>query len=75
MSLLENNAYLLADSGIDSAVPRREWQAARERVQQAMASGDGTAVAEELTKLGPLLAHHLPRGDDDVNELPDGVDA
>ena len=76
ISVLEQRVHLLPDSGIDEAVPRREWYTVRDNAQKSYGrGGDGHAVAKGLEPLIDLLAHHLPRADDDENELSDEVDA
>src|SRR5690606_17131616 len=75
VSLLERRAVLLPDTGVSAAVRRGGWGSAAAAVQRAMDErGDGAALAGALAPLGDLLALHLPRRPDDMNELPDEVD-
>jgi len=75
ISLLERRALLLADSGIEREVPRREWRVATAAIDRVVAAGgDGAEVARALASLADLLALHLPHATGDVNELPDEVD-
>jgi putative membrane protein len=74
VSLLERRAVLLADTGVEAQVDRREWRTAAAAVQQAMDRREGgVALAAALAPLGDLLALHVPRRPDDVNELPDEI--
>ena len=76
VSLLERRAVLLADTGVEAQVDRRDWQTAAAALQRAMdRGGDGAALAGALEPLAALLALHVPRRPDDENELPDGIDA
>ena len=76
ISLLERSIVLLADSGIDAAIPRREWETARAQLQRTMdRAASGKDIADALSELSEVFAHHLPRPHDDDNELADEVDA
>ncbi|HVU02342.1 MAG TPA: hypothetical protein VHE30_11350 [Polyangiaceae bacterium] len=73
VSLLERAAFVVADTGVTSAVPAEEWSARVAELDAAARRGKATAVARAVTALGPTLARPLPRSDDDVNELPDRI--
>jgi putative membrane protein len=73
VSILERRACVIADSGVTLKVPAAEWRAAVDEVERAALRSKATAVAAAITALGPVLARHLPRSHDDVNELPDEV--
>lgn len=72
LSMREHRAEILADSSIAEKVPPETWGHAMalmlaEIGQGRIADGMTAAVAE----VGRVLAEHLPRADDDKNELPD----
>lgn len=74
LSWLEQQAVVLADSGLPEAWRDGPRQTLEAELSAAMAAG-GVAVARVLQSAGPLLAEAAPRSADDVNELPDTIDA
>ncbi len=74
LSWLEQQAVVLADSGLPATWRDGPRQALEAELSAAMAAG-GVAVARVLQSAGPLLAEAAPRSADDVNELPDTIDA
>ncbi|HUS64247.1 MAG TPA: hypothetical protein VMZ28_06875 [Kofleriaceae bacterium] len=75
VSLLERRVQLIADSGIDQLVPRREWHTAAAALQAVLdVGGDGTGLARAMSVMRDVLAQHVPRAAGDVNELADEVD-
>ena len=75
LSMLERDAEVVPDSGIDLAAMGEEWTAAVSALRAAVARMDFALFHEKLLALGPLLGKAHPRRDDDVNELPDEVSA
>jgi putative membrane protein len=76
VSLLERELRVLPDRAIVEAVPAEAWRARVDAMSSVIERGGGVgALAAELTALAPLLGEGLPRAADDVNELPDAVDA
>jgi putative membrane protein len=73
VSLLERDACVVADTGVTTKVPAAEWKAAVGDIESAARRVKATTLARAITALGPVLARHLPRAHDDVNELPDEV--
>lgn len=74
LSLLERDAVVLGDSGVE----RKLSTEAHARIERALAAAiatGGAACARVLAELAPVLAAVLPRGDDDMNELPDALDS
>lgn len=72
LSLAEHRAEIIADAAIASKVSPEAWGLAMKAMldplrQGQMAKGMAAAVAE----VGNVLGEHFPRGEDDVNELPD----
>lgn len=69
VSVLEGVVEVRADMGIASCVPAGKWNKALLSLQGAHASKE--AFAAGFRALGAVLAEHLPRAEDDVNESPD----
>lgn len=72
LSLAEHRAEIIADAAIASKVSPETWGLAMKAMLDPlrdgrMAEGMVAAVAE----VGKVLGEHFPRGEDDVNELPD----
>ena len=65
-------AEVIADDGVAACVADDEWARRVAAIDAAVADG-GTATARAVGALGPLLGRLLPRGADDVNELPDDL--
>lgn len=76
ISLAERHAVFIPDLGVRERVPEAAWAAAADPVRLAVARG---ATAEQLAApiaaLGQACGRHLPRAEDDANELPDGVES
>jgi putative membrane protein len=74
LSLLEREAEVVPDRGIQQAVPPREWDERVAALQRALRAGEpGSVVAGHLRELGAVLAVALPRGADDTDELGNEV--
>ncbi len=62
---------VLTDHGVDARIPRGEWNAL---VHDAVAAAGPRqwqrCVEEILDRATPLLAEHLPAGDEDTDEIP-----
>jgi putative membrane protein len=72
LSLAEHRAEIVADEAIASKVDAAVWGDAMQAMLGHIRDGrvaDGMIAAVE--KVGTVLAAHLPRADNDVNELPD----
>ncbi|WP_202385596.1 TPM domain-containing protein [Altericroceibacterium endophyticum] len=72
LSMREHRAEILADEAIAAKVPPETWGDAMGAMLGHMKEGriaDGLAAA--VSEVGDVLAEHLPRADDDENELPD----
>lgn len=72
LSMREHRAEIIADESIASKVPAEVWGEAMGDMLGEIRDG---AIAEGLAvgirDVGFVLAQHFPRGEDDVNELPD----
>jgi putative membrane protein len=74
VSVLEREAALVADTGVEALAATAGWKNAVEGLERAVrAREDGVAVAARIRGLSTLLSSALARGADDVNELPDEV--
>lgn len=74
LSMGEHMAEIVADEAIYTRVADTEWGDAMAAMIEHVAAGrvtDGMIAAVE--KVGAILAGHLPRADDDKNELCDRV--
>jgi putative membrane protein len=72
LSLGEHMAEIVADEAIHSKVADTEWGDAMIAMTAQVREGriaDGMIAAVE--RVGMILSAHLPREEDDVNELPD----
>ncbi len=72
LSMRERRAQIIADEAIASKVPAEAWGEAMAAMLVHIKDGriaDGMCAGVE--KVGAVLAEHLPRQSDDVNELPD----
>ena len=72
-ALSEGKAIVVADTGIERAVPESTLSAWESRIRDAMAKG-GVATAEAIATMAATLATALPRAADDVNELADVIE-
>lgn len=72
LSMQEHRAHIMADEAIASQVAPEVWGEAMAAMLVEIKQGriaDGMIAAVE--RVGVVLAQHLPRADDDTNELPD----
>jgi len=74
LSAFEHRAVMVPDAGV---VPGEitGWADATGRLDRAFRAGDVDTFVTALAELGGVFAPALPHADDDVNELPDTVDA
>lgn len=76
VSLAERVAVVLADLGVRQAVPPAVWERAAAAVTDAVARGaPARELVAPLAGLAAVAGEHLPRAADDVDELPDEVNA
>lgn len=72
LSLLEHRAELVADEAIHAKVDPAVWgDAMRALIDEVKAGRPADGMARAVEMVGDVLAEHLPRRDDDQNELPD----
>jgi putative membrane protein len=72
LSLGEHMAEIVADAAVHAAVPDTEWGEAMIALVSEVREGriaDGMIAA--VGKVGAILGAHLPRAENDANELPD----
>ncbi len=74
LSLAERRAEIIADEAIASKVTPEVWGDAMHALLAPIRKGQvGEGMVAAIGKVGTVLAEHLPRADDDENELPDRV--
>lgn len=74
VSLLEREAEVVVDSGVEPLVATESWQHAVGGICQTVRLGeDATAVSRQVRELAGLLGAALVRADDDVDELANEV--
>ncbi|MDE2437177.1 MAG: hypothetical protein KGM49_13045 [Sphingomonadales bacterium] len=72
LSLAERRAEIVADEAIASRVSPEVWGEAMAALLGEIRAGQiGAGMIAGIGKVGDVLAQHIPRADDDVNELPD----
>lgn len=75
LSVLERDAEVVLDVGIDEASLGDDWKRAIAELRAAMKSLDFERALGAMRAFGPVLASVLPVRSDDVNELPDELSA
>ncbi|MFM5892973.1 MAG: TPM domain-containing protein [Novosphingobium sp.] len=74
LSLAEHRAEIVADDAIAAKVAPEVWGEAMATLVGGIRRGDAAAgLVGAIAQVGKVLAEHLPRAEDDVNELPDRV--
>lgn len=72
LSLAEHRAEIVADEAIASQVAPEVWGEAMAAMLAHLRRGDAASgLCAAIDKVGDVLALHLPRAEDDRNELPD----
>lgn len=72
LSMREHRAEIVADLPIAEKVSAEVWGAAMEDMLIEIKQGNiAEGMAVGVKDVGAVLAEHFPRGDDDMNELPD----
>lgn len=72
LSLDEKRAEIVADKAIAAKVDPSEWGEAMAAMLAEVREGRiGEGMARAVERIGVVLAHHLPRSEGDINELPD----
>jgi putative membrane protein len=75
LSTFEREAVVVPDVGIDAKALGEGWSKALLAIEASAKALDPDALESGIRALGPALAAAMPHRDDDVNELPDEVDA
>jgi putative membrane protein len=75
VSILERRVVVRTDEGLAALRDDAVWLEASAKLEAAVRRLDESSFLEALRKLGNDLARLSPRREDDVNELPDAVDA
>ena len=72
LSMHEHRAEIVADEAIASEVEPEVWGEAMAAMLERIKVGHlAEGMAAGVAKVGEVLAQHLPRHEEDVNELPD----
>ncbi len=72
LSMREHRAEIVADQSIAAKVPAEVWGEAMGDMLALIRKGDvAEGLAIGIRDVGFVLAEHFPRGENDVNELPD----
>ena len=72
LSMLEHRAEIVADEAIHSRVEAEVWgDAMAALIDEVKAGRTGEGMAIAVTKIGAVLAAHLPPTHDNPNEIPD----
>lgn len=72
ISLFERRVHVLADRGINQAVPKETWDEIVQMVTAGIRCGQACeALCAAIKRCGDLLEEQFPRKADDTNELPD----
>jgi putative membrane protein len=72
-ALAERTAVVIADSGVERAVPQSALDAWQDQIGDAIGRG-GVATADAVAAMAHAFAAALPRAADDVNELQDAIE-
>jgi putative membrane protein len=68
----EHRAEILADAAIAAKVAPEVWgEAMAAMLAELKQRRVGHGIVAAVERVGAVLAEHLPRAEDDVNELPD----
>lgn len=74
-SLLEQRVFLLADRGLEHALPQAVWQTLQADANAIFrAKHPEQALLQALANAADALARYLPVREGDLNELPDRLD-
>jgi putative membrane protein len=72
LSMREHRAEIVADDSIAAKVPAEVWGEAMGDMLSHIRKGHvAEGLAAGIRDVGFVLAEHFPRGEDDINELPD----
>lgn len=72
LSMREHRAEIVADEAIAAKVEAEVWgEAMADMLAEIRRGRVGEGLAAGVHDVGKVLAQHFPRGEDDVNELPD----
>src|SRR3546814_9128445 len=72
VSLREHRADIVADEAIAAKVAPAVWGEAMAALIERIRAGEpGAGMAEAVKRMGVVLAEHVPKRDENPNELPD----
>ncbi len=74
ISLMEHEVRIIADSGINKKIGQDEWDRIAGLVAHGVKTGKtAEALTDAVTECGTLLAKFFPAGNENPNELADGL--
>ncbi len=74
LAVKEKKLAIIADEGINAAVPKGFWDEVRDLMVSHFKEGDyTTGLCEGIRLAGEQLLQHFPRQSEDVNELNDEI--
>ena len=72
VSVAERYAEIVSDTRLHSTISPSEWQSIVDDMTVLIGDGKpGEAIADAITKIGAIMAKHLPSTASDVRRLPD----
>lgn len=75
VAVLERQVAIIADRGVELAVPPGEWAEIRQGFNAIFrAENPAAALLARLESLQAFFGRHLPQVEDDTNELPDHLE-
>ena len=75
VALLERQVAVIADRGVESAVPPAEWAKIRRDLNAVFrAKNPAAELSARLDGLAAVFGRYVPQVEDDANELPDNLE-
>jgi putative membrane protein len=75
VAVLEQQVVIIADRGVEQALPPKEWQQIQQDFNKIFqAVSPVRSLLEQLDKVRDLFSRYIPQVEDDTNELPDNLD-
>lgn len=74
-SVFEQQVLLLPDRGVEQAIPQEEWETMKRSLAAVFdSSHPAEAVIAGIEALSGVFSLYLPKGPDDLDELPEIID-
>ncbi len=75
IAVLERQVAVIADRGVESAIPPGEWEKIRQDFNTIFqAKNPARELLAKLESLQSVFSRHIPQVGDDTNELPDNLE-